>query len=97
MSLDIRLHDLEMQTERLTCWVIVVCNQHDQITASRVPFAGLVAELFLEFLQSLVQLVLRDQVASIMTQLLEGVPVRIGKNNTIKTNDPHTRRTANPE
>ena len=48
-----------------------MCNQHNQITASRMPFAGLVAELLFELLQRLIQFVLRDQIASIVAQLLD--------------------------
>lgn len=68
---------------KLTCWVVVVRNQHDQITTSRVPFAGLVAELRLELVQRLVELVLRDQVASVVTQL-RCRSKRIGRGGTMK-------------
>lgn len=59
--------------EHLIGGVVVVRHQNNQIGAGRPFFAGLVAELLFELFECLVQLLLCNQIATIMAQLEETV------------------------
>lgn len=48
-----------------------MCHQHCKVCTSGSTFAGFVSELTLELLQSLIQLVLRHQIASVVAELWE--------------------------
>lgn len=61
------------ENKHLVRGVIVVCHQHGEVCASGATLAGLITELAFKLIQRLIQFILGDQVASIMTQLNEAI------------------------
>ena len=59
------------EDKHLVSRVIVVGDQHSEICPPWAPFTRLVPKLALELVQSLVQLILRHKVASVVAQLCE--------------------------